>query len=417
MTATGPKNMRPARGLALSMAAALANSIAAALALSIAAALALSIAATLLVAVAVLPSPAAEPDVSSSPLPRLRVRSVDSIALNVADAAGSTRFYRDVLGFEVRSEEDLAGRDWQPAAALWPEARLHVVHLQLGQERLDLARWLDPRGAAIAADTRANDAWSGHVAIVVRDMATAVARLAVAGARAVSSSPQVIPEWNPTSGGIVAYSFLDPDGHALELVHFPEGKGDARWQRPGKDLFQGIDHVAIVAADTERSLAFWVDGLGLALAGHSNDYGIEQARLTGIASAHVRVSALRAQSGPAIELVEFLAPAGGRPRPATVMPDDLVSTSIVVGVDGDTPSRELADPDGHLLATRHCDLRALAARTQHSSQRGSGRAGDVKSEPARAAAADTCHSMTIVDRDGLSACSSEEPLWQVLSVR
>jgi len=85
--------------------------------------------------------------------------------------------------------------------------------------------------------------------------------------RHVSTAPQTLPAWNPNAGGIKAFYFQDPERHVLEIIWFPAGKGDPRWQRPTNGLFLGIDHTAIVVSDTDRSLAFYHDALGLRVAG------------------------------------------------------------------------------------------------------------------------------------------------------
>jgi hypothetical protein len=49
--------------------------------------------------------------------------------------------------------------------------------------------------------------------------------------------------------------------------------------------------------------------------------------------ARLRITTLRARSGPGIELLEYLAPADGRPLPADTRANDLVhwQTTVVVG--------------------------------------------------------------------------------------
>src|SRR5262245_20349761 len=102
------------------------------------------------------------------------------------------------------------------------------------------------------------------------------------GVRHASSGPQRLPDWNPNAGGIEAFYFKDPDGHALEIIHFPKGKGDSRWQRAAAPLFMGIDHTAIVVGDTETSLRFYRDALGLRPSGSSENYGTEQEHLNNV---------------------------------------------------------------------------------------------------------------------------------------
>ena len=85
-------------------------------------------------------------------------------------------------------------------------------------------------------------------------MDAAYARLRQQQGRARLAGPQRLPDWNPNAGGIRAFYFRDPDGHPLEILQFPPDKGDAKWHAPSRRLFLGIDHTAIVVADTEASL-------------------------------------------------------------------------------------------------------------------------------------------------------------------
>jgi catechol 2,3-dioxygenase-like lactoylglutathione lyase family enzyme len=265
--------------------------------------------------------------------------------------------------------------------------RLRVLRLRLGEEALELSEYLAPRGLSFPPDARADDLWFQHVAIVVSDMGRAYARLRQQRVEHASPEPQRLPDWNPDAGGIEAFYFRDPDGHFLELIRFPPGKGDPRWQGGDGRLFLGIDHTAIAVSDTEASLAFSRDRLGLRVAGASENYGPEQERLNGIFGARLRITSLRAERGPGIELLEYLAPGGGRPRPAGARANDLLhwQTDLVAsdvpglagrllgaGVsfaspgavrlpDGALGFREgalLADPDGHavrLIGPRSAD--------------------------------------------------------------
>src|SRR5260370_1090558 len=76
-----------------------------------------------------------------------------------------------------------------------------------------------------------------HIAIIVSDMARAYARLGEARVRHASPAPQRLPDWNPKAGGIRAFYFRDPDGHFLEVLWFPAGKGDPKWQGVTGRLF------------------------------------------------------------------------------------------------------------------------------------------------------------------------------------
>ena len=59
-------------------------------------------------------------------------------------------------------------------------------------------------------------------------MDASVARLRQRKVEHASPEPQRLPDWNATAGGIKAFYFKDPDGHPLEILQFPAGKGDPR---------------------------------------------------------------------------------------------------------------------------------------------------------------------------------------------
>jgi len=144
----------------------------------------------------------------------------------------------------------------------------------------------------------------------------------------------VVIENRPGGAGLIAGDYVaraDPDGHTLEILEFPKGKGLAKWHRPTDKLFLGIDHTAIVAGNTDSSLAFYRDVLGMSVAGTSENYGTEQEHLNNVFGARLRITALRAASGPGVELLEYLAPADGRPYPADEHANDLVHWQTIVG--------------------------------------------------------------------------------------
>jgi catechol 2,3-dioxygenase-like lactoylglutathione lyase family enzyme len=194
-----------------------------------------------------------------------------------------------------------------------------------------------------------------------------------------SSGPQRLPDWNPNAGGIKAFYFKDPDGHALEILQFPEGKGHPKWHgRSDGRLFLGIDHTAIVVGDTEASQKFYCDVLGMKIVGQSENYGTEQEHLNNVFGARLRITALRAQAGPGIEFLEYLAPKDGRPRPSDARANDLlhwqtklvtqdveaaaqilrrdkstfISPGVVTTADGQLGFKKgllVQDPDGHTM--------------------------------------------------------------------
>jgi catechol 2,3-dioxygenase-like lactoylglutathione lyase family enzyme len=147
-----------------------------------------------------------------------------------------------------------------------------------------------------------------------------------------STGPQKLPETIPAAAGIEAFYFRDPDGHFLEIIHYPAGKGNAKWQQTNDQLFLGIDHTAIVISNTDESLKFYRDGLGLTLAGESENFGNEQEHLNNVFGARLRISGLISGAGPGIEFLNYLAPSNGRPYPVDAQSNDLLhwQTTVVV---------------------------------------------------------------------------------------
>src|SRR4029450_10145539 len=105
------------------------------------------------------------------------------------------------------------------------------VRLRLADEHVELTECVAPRGRPAPADSRSNDRWFQHVAIIVRDMDSAYARLRTFKVRQASTGPQLLPKTIPNAAGIRAFYFRDPDGHPLEVLQFPPDKGDAKWHQ------------------------------------------------------------------------------------------------------------------------------------------------------------------------------------------
>jgi catechol 2,3-dioxygenase-like lactoylglutathione lyase family enzyme len=302
------------------------------------------------------------------------VASIDSIGITVEDMDRAVEFYTKVLGFEKLEGREVAGEQYEHLYGVFG-LRLAITPLRLGDERIELMQFIAPRGRPEPADSKSNDRWFQHVALIVSDMDRAYAWLREHKVEHASSGPQLLPAWNPNAGGISAFYFRDPDGNHLEVLHFPAGKGDPKWHRKSDRLFLGIDHTAIVVGDTDQSLAFYRDALGLRIAGASENYGPEQERLNNVFGARLRITALRAMRGPGVELLEYLAPRTGRPIPVDSRANDdwywqVNTTANVVAADAAArrghyayvspgPQRVAAetqliirDPDGHALALR-----------------------------------------------------------------
>jgi catechol 2,3-dioxygenase-like lactoylglutathione lyase family enzyme len=258
----------------------------------------------------------------------LKVDAVDRIVIPVSDLARASGFYTGALSFMPIATAESPG-----------------IALQLGKETIELVQ---RTGRPLPRDSRSNDRWFQHLAIVVSDIDRAYAIVLREGATPISAAPQELPTWNPNAGGIRAVYFRDPDGHPLELIQFPPDKADPRWQAKGR-LFLGIDHSAIVVQDTGTSLDFYRGRLGLNVVGESENWGVEQERLSAVPGAHVRITSLRAPIGPGIEFLQYLLPADGRPAPPDTNAEDLSSEVIVMHPGGNWGGSILHDPDGHAV--------------------------------------------------------------------
>src|SRR6516165_10022621 len=95
-------------------------------------------------------------------------------------------------------------------------------------------------------------------------------------------------------------------------------------------MFVGIDHSAIVIGDTNTSLRFYRDLLGLRIEGGSDNSGIEQEQLSGVPGAVVDITSLRASSGPGIELLEYRFPQNGRPISPDERATDLIHRELIL---------------------------------------------------------------------------------------
>ncbi len=259
------------------------------------------------------------------------VQAVSMVGFTVSDMNQSVDFYTNVLDFEKLSDDEVLGPAYEELHGVFG-ARLRVVRLRLGDEYLQLTEYLVPKGRPVPVDSRSNDRWFQHVAIIVKDMDQAYARLRRFKVQHASTAPQLLPKTIPNAAGIRAFYFKDPDGHPLEVLQFPSDKGDPKWHRPSNRLFLGIDHTAIVVRNTTASLAFYRDLLGLRVAGESINFGAEQEHLNNVQGARLHITALRASRGPGIEFLEYLAPTDGRRYPANARPNDLVhwQTTLLV---------------------------------------------------------------------------------------
>ena len=253
------------------------------------------------------------------------VSRVESVGFTVSDMDKALEFYTRVLPFERVSDVETMATEIEHLSGVFG-ARVRVVRLKLGDEILELTEYLTPQGRPVPTDSRSNDRYFQHIAIIVSDMDKAYAHLRANKVRHASTGPQTLPSYITAAAGIRAFYFKDFDNHVLEILSFPPDKGAPKWHEiaKGGKIFLGIDHTAIVVGDTEESLKFYRDQLGLRVAGQSVNFGPEQEHLNNIFGARLHITGLATpEAGIAVEFLEYLAPTDGRPFPPDSRSNDL----------------------------------------------------------------------------------------------
>jgi len=208
--------------------------------------------------------------------------------------------------------------------------------LRVGEARIDLDQYAQP-GHFYPAGADAASRCFQHFALVTSDVAACWSKAKAAGAIAISKAgPVLLP---PSSGGVTAVKFRDPDGHPLEFISFPDmaAKG---WKDEG---LQGIDHSAVVVTDRTSSEAFYC-AAGLTTGDVSNNHGREQDALDGLTDAQVNVvPMIPVQAAPHVELLCYRHPFRDTYHPWA--PQDVAATRILW--QSEAPAL-LRDPTGHL---------------------------------------------------------------------
>ncbi len=254
-----------------------------------------------------------------------QVSKVESVGFTVSDMDKAIDFYTRILPFEKVSETETFGSEFEHLSGVFG-ARVRIVRLKLGGEFLELTEYLTAGGRPIPVDSRSHDKWFQHIAIIVSDMDKAFEELRKNKVRYASTAPQTLPKTIPKAAGISAFYFKDFDNHVLEILHFPPDKGAKKWHdlENSGNIFLGIDHTAMVVGDSDESLKFYRDSLGLVVAGTSDNFGNEQEHLNNVFGAKLHITGLRTkEEGIAVEFLEYLAPRDGKLFPKDTKSNDL----------------------------------------------------------------------------------------------
>jgi catechol 2,3-dioxygenase-like lactoylglutathione lyase family enzyme len=147
------------------------------------------------------------------------IRGLHHTSRTVADLDRALGFYRDLLGLEVVSDEELHGESLERVVGL-EDARVRVVELELRDGRLlELIEYRHPTGARLPESATLADVGAHHMALLVDDLDLVHAELSAAGV-IFTTTPQTIGG-GAFAGTRTTYCF-DPDGLAVELWQPPQ---------------------------------------------------------------------------------------------------------------------------------------------------------------------------------------------------
>jgi catechol 2,3-dioxygenase-like lactoylglutathione lyase family enzyme len=137
---------------------------------------------------------------------------VNHVGQCVTDLDRSTRFYTELLGFEVDRTLDLPDQAVSTLLAIPAPVGCHVVYLRRGDFQLELMRF-EREGNPDFTERRFNEPGLTHLSVSVNDLDAARARVTELGGTIV------------TDLGVVVM-VRDPDGQLLELL--PRSSRDSR---------------------------------------------------------------------------------------------------------------------------------------------------------------------------------------------
>src|SRR5947209_8024728 len=120
------------------------------------------------------------------------IQAVDAVEITVSNMDRAVDFYSRVLDFKKISDLELTGGSYEHVEGVFG-LRIRAVRLKLGQGEIELEEWLVLKGLGIPEDSRSNDRWFQHIAIIVSDMDAAFSWLRHNKVEFASSGPHLLP--------------------------------------------------------------------------------------------------------------------------------------------------------------------------------------------------------------------------------
>ena len=138
------------------------------------------------------------------------VQKLSRIILICRQAERLAEFYIRALGFACIADSPKIDPGFAELIGL-AKGQVRITSLRLGNQVIALAE-TQPPGCSYPGDVPGWDPLFQHFAIVVSDMTAAYANLqALPNWTPISTDgPQILP---PSSGGVTAFKFRDPEGH------------------------------------------------------------------------------------------------------------------------------------------------------------------------------------------------------------
>lgn len=125
--------------------------------------------------------------------------------MTVSDLDRAVAFFTGILDFRQAGEPvELQGSELEHLTGVFG------ARARLGTVCLELTDFLAPEGRPIPADSRSNDRWFQHVAIVVSDMPRADARLAAPASNRCRRRRRAYPTGNRPPEGSSPSTFAMP---------------------------------------------------------------------------------------------------------------------------------------------------------------------------------------------------------------
>lgn len=195
---------------------------------------------------------------SEQQVQKVRVKRLAHIGLWAVDVAAQTRFYRQVLGFHLRSTQVVSSEDAEVEEA--------NAFLSLGDEHHCLGLFYDTRDTRLAVSNGhmpAQPTRLHHISFEVdtdAELAALAARLSQSGVELTLATRDGDPETGDTLW------FNDPDGNRIEISVTPEealsqppATHDGRRTRLHPHALQ---HLALRTMNLEEMVDFYTEALG-----------------------------------------------------------------------------------------------------------------------------------------------------------